>query len=90
MKVYFELPSYDFRSLSKRDVKEVATEFEAVLLKQVLKEGMRPLLRNKSFYQRMYYDSFMEAVSRKLAEAGGVGIAEFILKQLEHNKNQKP
>jgi hypothetical protein len=83
MKVTLPLPPYTFRDYLKKDPKALAGEFEAIMLKQVLKEAFRPLMRGKSFHQRVYYDMFLEAVSRKLAEAGGVGLARYVLKSLE-------
>ncbi len=78
-KVNFLTPSYNYRGFLKRDIKEVAQEFEAMLLRQVLKEAFRTTLRRKDFFQRMYYDMFLENLSLQLAKAGGVGIADFIL-----------
>ena len=77
--VFFLSPSYNYRELLKKDIKEVAQEFEAILLKEVLKHGFRPLIKDKSFYQRFYYDMLLENLSSKLAQSGGVGIAKFIL-----------
>ena len=79
MRVYFANPSHSYRELLKRDIKEVAEEFEAIMIKQILKEAYRPILKKKSFFQRLYYDMFLEGVSEKLAEGGGIGIARFIL-----------
>ena len=64
-----------------KDPKRVATEFEAILIELVLKEAYRPLLRGKGFYQRLYYDMFLESVSRELAKSGGVGVAKFIVER---------
>ncbi len=83
MRVYFSNPSYNYRDLMKKDVKEVAKEFEAIMIKQILKEAYRPILRKKSFYQKMYYDMFLEGVSKRLAEGGGVGLARFIVESYE-------
>ena len=89
MRVYFSNPSYNYRDLMKKDVKEVAKEFEAIMIKQILKEAYRPILRKKSFYQKMYYDMFLEGVSKRLAEGGGVGLARFILENYEKSSPNK-
>ncbi len=89
MRVFFTSPSYNYRELLKKDIKEVAKEFEAVMIKQILKEAYRPILKNKSFYQRLYYDMFLESVSEKLAEGGGIGIARFIVESYQKNSPSK-
>ncbi len=82
-RIYFSKPSYNYGELVKRDIKEVAKEFEAVLIKQILKEAYRPILKNKSFYQKVSYDMLLENLSMQLAKAGGIGIAKFILEKYE-------
>ncbi|HHJ64690.1 MAG TPA: hypothetical protein ENJ61_07265 [Aquifex aeolicus] len=77
--IFFSPDPYSYREQIRRDVRSAATEFEALLLKEILKNAYRSLLRGKSFHQRIYYDMFLENVSRKLAEAGGVGIARFVI-----------
>ena len=86
MKVWFSPPPNNFSDLRKKSFKEVAQEFEAVLLKEVLKNAFRPLVNGKSFSQRLYYDMFLDSVSRQMAKAGGVGIADYLLKA--YRKNQ--
>lgn len=91
--VLFSPDPYSYREQVRRDVKSVATEFEALLLKEILKNAYRPLLRSRSFHQRIYYDMFFENVSKKLAEAGGIGIARFIIEnfgeQKAHNRSRE-
>lgn len=82
-KVLFSNPSLTYSELVKRDKKEIATEFESIMLKEILKEAFKPMLQNKSFDTKLYYDSFLEGISKKLAEAGGIGIAKFILENLK-------
>ena len=79
-RIEFSLPSLSYRELVKKKPEELAKEFEATLLKEVLKEAFRPLTENKSFSTRIYYDQFIESVSETLASAGGIGIAKYILK----------
>ncbi len=78
-RIEFSPPSLNYRELVKKNPEELAKEFEAILLKEVLKEAFRPLTENKSFSTRVYYDQFIERVSETLASAGGVGIAKYIL-----------
>jgi len=84
-RVIFSKPSYTYRQFFKKDIKSVAKEFEALMIKQVLKEAFRPILKNKSLYQRFYYDMFLEGTSKQLAEAGGVGIARFVVESYKKN-----
>ena len=79
-RIEFPPPSLSYRDLVKKKPEELAKEFEAILLKEILKEAFRPLTENKSFPTRIYYDQFIESVSETLASAGGIGIAKYILK----------
>lgn len=78
-KVIFPPPSLSYRELVKNKPKEVAKELEAIFLKEILKEAFKPMLSEKGFTTRLYYDAFLDGVSEKLASAGGVGIAKFLL-----------
>lgn len=86
-KIVPAVPSMTYQELFKKDKKSIATEFEAILIKEVLKEAFKPVLEGKSFDTRLYYDSFLENISKKLAEAGGIGIARFVLENLKDGKN---
>ena len=66
--------------LSTKDVKDVAEEFEAMFLSLILKEALKPMTRDKGFATRTYYEMFADNVGRVLARGGGIGIAEFIIK----------
>jgi len=66
-----------------KDKKKLAQEFEAVLLREVLKEGFKGFMNGKGFQERLYYDAFLENLSRHLVLNGGVGIAQVILKNLK-------
>ncbi len=85
-KVLFSTQGMNYLDTMKKDKKVVAIEFETILLKEIMKEAFRPMLEGKSFDTKLYYDTFLENVSRKLAEAGGIGIAKFILDNLKDGK----
>ncbi len=85
-RIIFSKPSYNYRELVKKDIKEVAKEFEALMIKQILKEAYRPFIRRKGFYQRIYYDMFLDGVSQELSKAGGIGIAKFIIENFHDRK----
>lgn len=82
-KVLFSPQSMTYQGLLRKDMKSIATEFEAVLLKEILKEAFRSMLKGESFEKRIYYDIFLDNISKKLAEGGGIGIANFILDQMQ-------
>ncbi len=82
MKVYLDKP-INLMQGQKADLEDTAKEFEAILLKEVLKEAFRPITKNKSFQERMYYDTFLEGISRKIALSGGIGISQFIIESLK-------
>jgi Rod binding domain-containing protein len=81
-KIYLP-PSMGYMQEYAKDKKKLAQEFEAILLKEALKEGFKGFMNSKGFQQRLYYDAFLENLSRHLALNGGVGIAQFILKNLK-------
>ncbi|MEJ7554425.1 MAG: hypothetical protein WKI50_00630, partial [Aquificaceae bacterium] len=72
-KMLFPPQGLNYIDTMKKDKKAVAIEFEAILLKEVMKEAFKPMLEGKSFDTKLYYDIFLENLSRKLAEAGGIG-----------------
>ncbi len=90
MRVEFPFPPQNYTDLlKKKDLKEVSVEFEAILLKQILKEAFGSFLKNKSFEQRIYYDTFIEKLAEHIARAGGIGISEYIVNSVEGEQNTK-
>jgi len=85
MKVYFGSSPLSYTDLGKKELRDVVVEFEAIMIKEMLKEAYRPILSGKSFYQRLYYDIFLEGVSERLAGSGGIGIARFVIESYERN-----
>ncbi len=84
--IHYLVNSFGYQDTLKKDKKELAKEFEAILIKEFLKEAFKPILENKSFQSKLYYDTFLENISKKLADAGGVGIAKFILDNWKDEK----
>jgi len=82
------LPPPNFEgSLRNRGKKEIIKEFEALFIRQMLREAMKPTLEKKSFSYRMYYDYFLEAVSKKMAESGGIGLGKFLTEMTEDDRD---
>ncbi len=79
MKVYFPVPSLTYREAVGKDIKKAAVEFEAIMISMILKEAFRPMTRGKGFAMKMHYDTFVEGIGRHLAQAGGIGLAKFII-----------
>lgn len=77
-KMLFPPQGLNYIDTMKKDKKAVAIEFEAILLKEVMKEAFKPMLERKPFDTKLYYDIFLENLSRKLAEAGGIGIRLYL------------
>lgn len=74
---------------SKEQLREVATEFEALLAKQML-DSMRSTLNSEGdmFYGGMAQDVFEDMLyteySRVFAKSGSLGIAELIYSQYQN------
>lgn len=71
--------------------KKTATEFEEMYLKHFFKHIM-PKDREKPFSEKsqnedMYQSLWIDFTAKHVAENGGIGVAKFVLKQL--NKNQQ-
>ncbi len=84
-KIEFSYPSFNYAELKNKKPEDVAKEFEAIFLKEILKVAFKELTKDKDFTARTYYDLFIENVSENLASAGGVGIAKFILENLKNS-----
>ncbi|MFN3871180.1 MAG: rod-binding protein [Aquificaceae bacterium] len=85
-KTFFSVPGLTSQELLKRDKKSLALEFEAIFLKEILKEAYKPLLKDKPFDTRIYYDMFLDNIGKELAKGGGIGLANFILKVCKDGK----
>ncbi|HID79147.1 MAG TPA: hypothetical protein EYH48_04970 [Aquifex aeolicus] len=65
-----EVVSLFFNQIDKTKMSptKAAEEFESFLLEEFLKEGMKPILEEKSFTQRIYWEQFLITVAEKLSE----------------------
>ena len=67
----------------------VSQQFEAVLVKQFLKEALKPMFEGvfneDAGAHRMYRHFFTDAISESVAQGGGFGISNILQQQL----NQK-
>jgi murein DD-endopeptidase MepM/ murein hydrolase activator NlpD len=82
------------RRLSGKSPKEVAKEFEAVLLAQVIGAMRKTVpesgLLEASASRKMLDGAFDQEVARSLAARGGLGIAEQIVGQIERQQGLQP
>lgn len=87
MEINFLPPPNFESSLRNKGKKEIIKEFEGLFIKQMLREAMKLTLEKKSFGYRMYYDYFLEAVSKKMSESGGIGLGKFLTETTEDDRN---
>lgn len=78
--------------VSKRDkeIKEASVQLEAIMLKLMYNEMWKTVPKNKLFgdgnAMEIYRDMYNEELTKVAAEGGGVGLADFIYKQLTQAK----
>ncbi len=73
----------------KGDLKRVATEFEAIFIQYLMKtmrEGIKSGLFEENRSEEIYRSLFEEKVSLLIAESGGIGIRDMLLRWLDGNK----
>ena len=86
MKVYTKesvVPYWDVQGLNtKKDLDEVAKEFEAMFVKMILKEFRKSLpeggLFGNTFSAKMYWDMFDMQLSETIAETNSLGLQDYI------------
>ncbi len=65
---------------------EVARQFEAILVRQMLSESMKPLLQNGKAGQA-YSFMLTDALAEGITKGGGLGLRNVIEAQLRHREN---
>lgn len=97
------LQSHSMRPIKKQFVSEdqkqeayqkTAIEFEEMFLKHFFKHIM-PQDREKAYASKsqsedMYQSLWIDFTSKHIAENGGIGIAQYVLKQLNKNQHTSP
>lgn len=73
-----------------KEIKEASVQLEAILLKMMYDEMWKTVPKNKLFgddnAMDIYRDMYNEELTKAAAEAGGIGLADFIYKQLTQTK----
>ena len=68
-------------------VTAVSDQFESVLVKQFLKEALKPMFKGvfneEGGAHRMYRHFFTDAISESIASGGGFGVSSILQQQLQ-------
>ena len=76
----------------KQKVAAVSQQFESVLVKQFLKEALKPMFKGvfneDGNAHRMYRHFFTDAISESIASGGGFGISTLLQQQLAQPNTQ--
>lgn len=75
------------------DIKEASVQLEALLLKMMYTEMWKTVPKNTLFgddnAMEIYRDMYNDEITKKVAEAGGIGLADYIYRQLTETDPHK-
>ena len=77
--------------VAKRDkeIKDASVQLEAIMLKMMFTEMWKTVPKDELFKDdnamEIYRDMYNEEITKKAAEGGGIGLADYIYKQLTKN-----
>lgn len=73
-----------------QEIKEASVQLEAIMLKLMYNEMWKTVPKNKLFgddnAMEIYRDMYNEELTKIAAEGGGIGLADFIYRQLTQTK----
>ena len=76
-----------------QEIKEASVQLEALLLKMMYTEMWKTVPKNELFGDSnamdIYRDMYNEELTKKAAEDGGIGLADYIYKQLTKSQTYK-
>ena len=76
----------------EQKVAAVSDQFESVLVKQFLKEALKPMFKGvfneDGGAHRMYRHFFTDAISESIASGGGFGVSSILQQQLQSNVSE--
>lgn len=76
-----------------KDIKEASVQLEGLLLKMLYNEMWKTVPKNELFgddnAMEIYRDMYNEEITKKAAEGGGIGLADFIYRQLTEKDPHK-
>ena len=69
-----------------KDIREASTDLEAILLKMMYTEMYKTVPKDELFgddnAMEIYQDMYHEELTKEIAKAGGIGLADYIYSQL--------
>ena len=77
-----------------KEIKDASVQLEAIFLKLMYNEMWKTVPKSNLFSENsnamdIYRDMYNEELTKKAAEGGGIGLADFIYKQLTKNQSVK-
>ena len=76
-----------------KDIKEASVQLEGLLLKMMYNEMWKTVPKNELFGDSnamdIYRDMYNEELTKKAAEGGGIGLADYIYKQLTKSQSYR-
>ena len=78
-----------------QDIKDASVQLEAILLKMMYNEMWKTVPKGELFTKgndnamEIYRDMYNEELTKKMAEGGGIGLADFIYRQLTETDPHK-
>ena len=76
-----------------KDIKEASVQLEGLMLKMLYNEMWKTVPKNELFgddnAMEIYRDMYNEEITKKAAEGGGIGLADFIYRQLTEKDPHK-
>ena len=85
--------AYSKNTTHNQKVAAVSDQFESVLVKQFLKEALKPMFKGvfneDGGAHRMYRHFFTDAISESIASGGGFGVSSILQQQLQQ-ENETP
>ena len=76
-----------------KDIKEASVQLEGLLLKMMYNEMWKTVPKNELFgddnAMEIYRDMYNDEITKKAAEGGGIGLADFIYRQLTEKDPHK-
>ena len=77
-------------SQRNKEIKEASVQLEALLLKMMYNEMWKTVPKDTLFGESnamdIYRDMYNEEITKRAAEGGGIGLADYIYKQLTQTK----
>lgn len=78
-----------------KEIREASVQLEAIMLKLMYNEMWKTVPKNELFNEgnnnamEIYRDMYNEELTKKAAEGGGIGLADFIYRQLTETNPHK-